>query len=123
MKKRLLLLNIREADGVAHLIQKYRNNPTMSYDTCVTYLKECAALVEKTNRDKPPRILMHVAGSYESDHKSKVSTKSYEEFCNLFHTMSKASGLKSTYNTFNCKDFRESIHITQAIWDEVKSTI
>src|SRR6476620_11095014 len=78
-KKRLLLLSIREADGVAHLIQKCRDDTTMSYDTCATYLKECAALVDKTNRAKPPRTLMHVVESYDSDQESVAPTISYEE--------------------------------------------
>ena len=116
-------MNIREADGVAHLIQKCRDDTSMSYDTCASYLKECCALVEKTNRAKPPRTLMHVVESYDSDQESVAPTKSYEEVCRLFHTMSKASGLKSTYNNFKSKDFRDSLYIPQAIWDELEPTI
>ena len=90
-KKRLLLLNIREADGVAHLIQKCRDDTSMSFDTCATYLKECCALVERTNRAKPQRTLMHVAESYDSDQESVAPTKFYDEVCRLFHTMSTVS--------------------------------
>ena len=54
-------MNIREADGIAHLIQKCRDDPKMSYDKCATYLKECSALIDKSTRAKPPRQLMHVA--------------------------------------------------------------
>ena len=122
-KKRLLLMNIREADGVAHLLQKCRDDPRMTFETCATYIKECSALVEKTNRAKPPRTLMHVAESYESDYESDTPTKSYEEVCKLFHTRSKATGLKNTYKSFQSKDFRESLYISQAIWDELEPSI
>jgi hypothetical protein len=122
-KKRLLLMNIREADGIAHLIQKCRDDPKMSYDKCATYLRECSALVEKSTRAKPPRQLMHVAEKYDSDSESEAPGKSYDEVCKLFHTMSKASGLKSAYNTFKSKDFRESLYIPQAIWDELEPSI
>lgn len=104
-KKRLLLLNIREADGVAHLIQKCREDTSMSYDACATYLKECSVLVERTNRAKLPKTLMHVAEEFELDHEPEPPTKSMDEVCKLFHTMSKASGLRNTYNTFRSKEF------------------
>ena len=116
-------MNIREADGIAHWIQKCRDDPKMSYDKCATYLKECSALVDKSTRAKPPRQLMHVAEKYDSDSESEAPSKSYDEVCKLFHTMSKASGLKSAYNTFKSKDFRESLYIPQAIWDELEPTI
>ena len=124
-KKRLLLSNIREADGVAHLLQKCRDDPSMSLETCATYIKEYAALVEKTNQVKPPRSLMHVAESYESDsdHKHEPSTKTMDEVCKIFHTMSKATGLKSAYNTFKSRDFRESLYIPQAIWEELEPSL
>src|SRR5688572_5793765 len=122
-KKRLLLLNIREADGVAHLIQKCRDNSSMSYGACAIYLKECAALIDKTNKTKSPRVLMHVKNKYESDHEHEPDTKTVDEVCKIFHTMSKASGFKSAYNTFKSKDFRESLYIPQAIWDELEPSL
>ena len=116
-------MNIREADGVAHLLQKCRDDPRMTFDTCATYIKVCSALVEKTNKAKPSGTLMHVAESYESDHESDTPTKSYEEVCKLFHTMSKATGLKNTYKSFQSKDFRDSLYIPQAIWNEMEPSI
>jgi hypothetical protein len=51
----------------------------MSYDACVIYLKECAALIDKTNRVKPPRVLMHVTDRQESDHDHEPTTKTVDE--------------------------------------------
>src|SRR5687768_14459010 len=121
-KKRLLLMNIRDADGMAHLLQKCRDDPTMSFDTCATYIKEYAALVEKTNMAKPPRTLMHGADNFDFKHEPEP-TKSLEGVCQLFHTMSKASGLRSAYNVLQSKDFRESLYIPQAIWNELEPSI
>src|SRR5687768_18603211 len=72
---------------------------------------------------RPLRTLLHVAKSYGSDHESEAPTKSYDEVCKLFHTMSKVNGLKGTYKTFQSKDFRESLYIPQAIWDEIKPSL
>ena len=96
------MLNIREADGVAHLIQKCRDDSSMSYDACAIYLKECAALIDKTNRAKPPSKIMHAAGGSTYQHMHEP-TMSLEEVSQLFHTMSKESGLKSTYQAFQSK--------------------
>ena len=41
-KKRVLLSNNKHASGVSHLIQKYRDNDTMTYDQCAAYLRKNA---------------------------------------------------------------------------------
>jgi len=66
---------------------------------------------------------MHVTDTYESDHEPELPTKTVDEVCKIFHTMSKASGFKSAYNTFKSKDFRESLYIPQAIWDELEPSL
>ena len=78
-KKRLLIANIRDAEGVAHLIQKCRDDPTMSYDTCAAYLRKNAIMIDHATRVKPPRKLLHVSDPYESDEEIKHHTKSMEK--------------------------------------------
>ena len=59
-KKRTLLSNIRHAEGVAHLIQKCRDDKYMSFDQCSAYLRENALYIDKVNLDKTPSRLLHV---------------------------------------------------------------
>ena len=59
-KKGTLLANIRDAEGVAHLVQRCRDDVTMSYDACAAYLRKNAILIDHTTNVKPPRRLLHV---------------------------------------------------------------
>ena len=104
-KKRMLLANIRDAEGVAHLIQKCRDDEAMSYDSCAAYLRKNAILIDHTTRVKPPRKLMHVSDHYDSDRDEKPTTMSMEAVTKLFHSMSQESGVKNTYQMFKSKTF------------------
>ena len=48
-KKRLLLVHIRDAEGVTHLIQKCRDDELMSYEACAAYLRKYAYLIDNSN--------------------------------------------------------------------------
>ena len=48
-KKRMLLNNIRNAEGVAHLIQKCRDDDSMTYEDCAAYLRKYAFLIDQSN--------------------------------------------------------------------------
>ena len=41
-KKRTLLLNIRNAQGVAHLIQTCRDDEYMTFENCASYIRKNA---------------------------------------------------------------------------------
>ena len=57
-RKRLLLTNIRDAEGVAHFIQTCRDNLSLSYDATAAYLRKNAIIMDHANRTKPARKLM-----------------------------------------------------------------
>lgn len=44
-EKRLLLANIRDAEGVAQLIQKCRDSELMSYEACAAFLRKYTFLL------------------------------------------------------------------------------
>ena len=80
-KKRTLLANIRHAEGVAHLIQKCRDDKFMSFDRCAAYLRENALYIDKVNQAKPPSRLMIVQ---DKDPIPEQKEKSVEEVTKLF---------------------------------------
>ena len=107
-KKRMLLANIRDAEGVAHLVQRCRDDDAMSYEACAAYLRKNAILIDHTTKVKPPKRLMHVSDHedyYDSDKEDKPTTMTMEEVTKLFHSMSQESGVKNTYQMFKSKTF------------------
>ena len=115
-KKRLLLTNIRDAEGVAHLIQKCRDDNGMSYDATAAYLRKNAILVDHANRIKPTRKVMTVGNTAEtSDH----TTMDIDKVSSLFHSMAVEGGLETTYKMFNMRSFRQSMRIPDVIWKEL----
>ena len=122
-KKRLLLANIRDAEGVAHLIQKCRDDELMSYEACAAYLRKYAYLIDNSNRARSPRKLLHVKDIEELDHEKEEPSMTIEHVTKLFHTMALESGLKNIYKVFNSKTFRDSMHIPALIWNEIEPSI
>ena len=104
----MLLANIRDAEGVAHLVQRCRDDDTMSYDACAAYLRKNAILIDHTTKVKPPKRLMHVSDHYDpydSDKEKKPTTMTMEAVTKLFHSMSQESEVKNTYQMFKSKTF------------------
>ena len=118
-KKRTLLANIRQAEGVAHLIQKCRDDKFMSYDQCAAYLRENALYIDRVNQAKTPSRLLHV----QEEPEPVIEEKSVEEVTRLFSTMAQASNMHQTYKMFNTKSFRESLSIPDAIWNELEPLV
>ena len=91
-KKRLLLTNIREAEGVAHLIQKCRDDPKMGYEATAAYLRKNAVLVDYANQSKPPRKLM--TSTKEATPSNDEDWMNVDKVSSLFHSMASEGGLK-----------------------------
>jgi hypothetical protein len=119
-KKRTLLSNIRHAEGVAHLIQKCRDDKGMTYDQCAAYLRENALYIDKVNQTKAPSRLMFVQ---DMDPEPEPVGKSAEDVLTLFHTMAESSSIHHVYKMFNTKTVRESLSIPEAIWSELEPMI
>ena len=118
-KKRMLLTSIKTASGVAHLIQKCRDNEYMTYEQCAHYLRSNSLLIDNQNAIKPPSRLMHI----ENSSKNQECSKTIEQVNHLFHTMAKEHGLKTTYNMFKTRAFRDSLTIPSEIWTELEPSI
>ena len=80
-KKRLLLANMKTASGVAHLIQKCRDNPNMTYKDTARYLRSNSILIDNQNSIKPPTRLMKVQNTSPMDEKP---LKNAEQVVKLF---------------------------------------
>ena len=59
-KKRALLQNIQQVQGIAHLLQSCRDQKDWSYDDSVNNLRQNAVKLERTNTARTPTQLMHV---------------------------------------------------------------
>ena len=112
-KKRMLLANIRDVAGVTHLIQKCRDEESMTYDQCAAYLRRNAILIDKANMERKPSRLMYVEDS------NQAPEKSVDDVMTLFQTMAEEGGLLSTYRMFNTRTFRDSMSIPDKIWKEM----
>jgi hypothetical protein len=119
-KKSTLLANIRHAEGVAHLIQKCRDDKNMTYEQCAAYLRENSLYIDKVNQTKAPSRLMFVQ---DKDHVPEPEGKSAEEVLSLVHTMAENSSITHVYKMFNTKTVRESLSIPEAIWSELEPMI
>jgi hypothetical protein len=92
-KKRSLLANIRDAEGVSHLIQKCRDDTLFTYEMCAAYLRKNAILIDHDNLKKTPRRLL----STKDDRQVEPSpTMSLEEATNLFHSIATEEGITTT---------------------------
>ena len=120
-KKRLLLANIREAAGVAHLIQKCRDNEYMKYAACAAYLRKNAILIDHANQFKAPSRLMHVEQNTHDTPEDQPKT--LDQVSPLFHAMAIEDGLETAYNVFNTRTFRDQLSIPTAIWKELEPEI
>ena len=108
------------------MIQKCRDEDTMSYNACAAYLRKNAILIDHTTRMKPPKRLMHVSDhydQYDSDKVDKSTTMSMEDVTKLFHSMIQESGVKNTYQMFKSKTFCKNLNIPQSIWNELEPSI
>ena len=85
------MTNIRHADGVAHLIQRCRDDKDMTYDQCAAYLRENALYIDRLNQAKTPSRLMLVQ---DKDAEPESEEKSPEDVLRLFHTMAESSSVQ-----------------------------
>jgi hypothetical protein len=119
-KKRLLLINIRQAQGVAHLVQKCRDNEYMSFEKCAAYLRSNSMLIDTHNEMIIPSRLMKVEDITQNEPEPQ---KSLESVSKMFHTMAEENGLENSFRMFNTRVFRESLSIPTSIWMELKPAI
>src|SRR5687768_6426191 len=106
--KKLLLTNVRSASGIAHLIQKCRDNEYMSFNASAAYLRQNAILIDYASTSKPPTRLMHV-----DQEEQKGMT--LESAAKRFHTMAEQDGLEFTYKVLNTRLLRENLSIPPSI--------
>src|SRR5687768_5098195 len=135
-KKRQLLYNIRQAQGISHMIQRCRDEVFWTFEMCASYLRKNAMYIDNVNSTVRPQRLMHVHGEVPliiqqpstTIHEMEISTqedpkqteKTVDEVAYLFHTMARQGGIGPTYKMFNNKPFRESLSIPDRIWNELE---
>src|SRR5688572_6013634 len=114
-KKKQLLANVRTAEGVAYLIQTCRDNISMTFDHCATYLRKNSILIDNANILKTPTRLMHVI-----DSGTEQEEKTQEQVIYIFNTMARIDGAVKTYAAFQMRSFRENLSIPEKIRAELE---
>ena len=139
-KKRTLLTNIKNAQGISHLIQKCRDKESRTFDMCATYLRKNAMYIDHANSHGRTSRLMHVQEElpssmpqYSPQTSQTLSTieetpyapqeKTLDEVSYLFHSMAQQHGVTPAYRMFSNKPFRESLSIPDRIWNELEPQI
>lgn len=113
-KKRMLLANVTAAEGVFNLIQKCRDDKSMTYDQCATYLRKNSIWIDNANMTRSSTKLMH---RNDSNHDSaQQPEKSVNEILSLFQTMANEGSLHAAYRMFNTRTFRETMSISDTCW-------
>ena len=121
-KKRLLLANVQQASGVAHLIQTCRDSTFKTFEMSAAYLRQNSILIDHANAVKPPARLMHVEDISPLEPPSNIP-KTLEQVSKIFHSFAQESGLQHTFRMFQARSFRESLSIPSEIWKELEPVI
>ena len=97
-KKRFLLKNIKGVHGAAHLVQKCRDDFTVSFEKMTQYLQENSKNIEGEN---PSRKRLMVAAS-EEEQSGERQTHTYltlQETSDLFESVARESSVFNAYKS------------------------
>lgn len=121
--KRQLLMNVRSASGVSHLITKCQDSWQMGFDQCASYLRKNAIMIDHANTVKQPARLMLVEDASHEKAANPNPPKTIEQVSRMFYTMAEEHGLVNTYRMYQTRQFRETLSIPSAIWAELEPAI
>ena len=110
------------------LLQRVRDDPALSFDAVVQYLRENSRTIE--GHATPKKRIMNTMGMEEgsvnskstTSSKSTVSSKSAQETLELFESVARESNILQAYQSFNSKSMRQSLSIPDEIWKELEPT-
>ena len=120
-KKRLLLMNVRHVSNIAHLVQKCRDDPSMTFEEAAAYLRSNAILIDhlaksKLQQPKPSSMLKVET----SDEDNGLNLK---EAVALVKQMAAETSYHQVYNVLNSPIVRQSLRIPFPIWKKLEPKI
>ena len=125
--KRQLLMNVRTASGISHLITKCQDSWNWGFDQCASYLRKNAMMIDYANTVKTPARLMLVEDTPTRKiapvSSNPTPDKTLEQVSRMFYTMAEEHGLENTFRMYQTQQFRESLNIPSEIWVELEPAI
>ena len=118
-KKRLLIRNVRHVQEIAHLVQRCRDDESMSYDDAAAYLRVNSILIDTLSRPTKkasPSTMLRVETNSRHQEEELESELDIEETYALVNHMIAETSISHAYNALTSRTLRENLRIPNAIW-------